>query len=304
MLEATSIGSPLRSLIADSRGSIFSVHRKIINLDLFERLVTIADYKLGRGPFTINVKTPDDLSFNTLVTNNRTTVIFSSDFIKVGNSILIIGIKDANRYDATLQTESLDIKRFVKNLELFKHTILAEGSPEGVLGLLELHNNTIPRGVIRSAIASKTSSHMKTLFLGMKENDLLSVEYSLKQLIGLGIGTTPSCDDMLCGMMLIMRALAPHSDHLFNITESLCALARRVSIGRTNKISQEYLWYASKGLAAEVVKQVIESLVSSSPKAIYINSRKLLRIGESSGTDIAVGIALGGKFCINILNEC
>ncbi|MHC5268775.1 oxamate carbamoyltransferase subunit AllH family protein [Enterococcus sp. LJL98] len=114
-------------------------------------------------------------------------------------------------------------------------------------------------------------------------SDWLQVEEQVLQLIGLGMGLTPSGDDLLTGLMLI----------LFN-EQNLKEIIVR-ALERTNSISQHQLFFASQGRAKPSVLAVIHELYRSGQADAAFESAVMetLAIGSTSGHDLLTGVASG-----------
>lgn len=112
-------------------------------------------------------------------------------------------------------------------------------------------------------------------------------------LLGLGEGLTPSGDDVLAGTIAAGRCLAAAVgdtvlDHrLHDLGGSLLADAA----ARTTALSAALLWHAARAELAEPARHVLRALVGETPLPPAVDA--LLRVGHSSGRDLAVGIVLG-----------
>jgi hypothetical protein len=105
-------------------------------------------------------------------------------------------------------------------------------------------------------------------------------------LIGLGPGLTPSGDDLVGGLLIVLQALRWS--------------ARAVPLGRralhaaehgTNVISYAHLLAASRGEGAAILHEAIERLFAGDA----VDLTAVARLGQSSGWDMLAGVALGAR---------
>lgn len=102
----------------------------------------------------------------------------------------------------------------------------------------------------------------------------------LCELIGLGIGLTPSGDDFLCGILAGLRIQGLEEDNFaMHLQEGICN-----NLQRTNEISQAFLSCALKGHFSLAVNNLWNK-----PSAEEI-ANDFLAIGHSSGMDTLCGI--------------
>ena len=108
--------------------------------------------------------------------------------------------------------------------------------------------------------------------------------HAVKSLIGLGPGLTPSGDDLLGGMLIALNSTGQTE-----ISEILWSSIVGIVSG-TNEISQAHLKAAAHGMGAEVLHQLLVSLISG--KSLDNLIERLSNVGHSSGWDAVVGACL------------
>lgn len=114
------------------------------------------------------------------------------------------------------------------------------------------------------------------------------------RLIGLGPGLTPAGDDALAGFLLAATHLSPTSQDPL-----LTALADHVRVQasvRTTALSATLLHHAARGEAAPEAIAVLDALCGHGGLRQATDS--LLRIGHSSGGDLAHGLLAGARVAI------
>ncbi len=120
-------------------------------------------------------------------------------------------------------------------------------------------------------------------------------------LIGLGPGLTPSGDDFLTGLFTIFNM----KNSPFYPYRSFCTEVLKKAKTLTNDISYIALKKAANGKVRESIISLLKSLLVENDEDLTLSLNKVLNIGSSSGTDIALGIVFGleaniragGKVC-------
>lgn len=115
---------------------------------------------------------------------------------------------------------------------------------------------------------------------------------AITDLIGRGPGATPAGDDLLCGLLVTLRAVSSPGQQcrLWSITEPLIETAHR----ETTAVSAAMLAEAAKGRASKPVRDSLVCLLSQPPTAEHARSDDvlddLMTIGHTSGADVLAGI--------------
>jgi Protein of unknown function (DUF2877) len=104
-------------------------------------------------------------------------------------------------------------------------------------------------------------------------------------LVGLGAGLTPAGDDVLCGVLLTLRATGRVRD-----TERLAA-AVGATLHRTTSISASLLDAAVRGFATPAVTDLVRAVARGDRDAVRTLLPAVLAVGHSSGADLVAGVA-------------
>ena len=117
---------------------------------------------------------------------------------------------------------------------------------------------------------------------------LFQLKEAIKNLIGLGVGLTPSGDDFLAGLLISLRLPdSPFRHWLKAIQTELVTL-----LSHTHSISAAFITDASMGEVNQLVQQFINVLYSKIDNQISTISN-LASLGHSSGYDILSGLLAG-----------
>jgi len=139
--------------------------------------------------------------------------------------------------------------------------------------------------------ALEVYSHLMALHTILRTGAVELAVSPLTALLGLGRGLTPSGDDLLCGLLLLLNRwplLSPLSAPLLEtFNQQVTALARQ----RTTTLSANLLELAACGSGDERLIAAVDGLVTSDPQqSAWLPA--LLTYGSSSGTDALLGMAL------------
>lgn len=121
----------------------------------------------------------------------------------------------------------------------------------------------------------------------------LASHYAI-QLIGLGPGLTPSGDDFLVGLFAVMNLT---NGPLFKIRH-MCEQVVAASADRSNPISYMALKKAASGQVRESIGEFMHHMIHGSETEVISSLSRVLAIGSTSGTDIALGLVNGLKLSI------
>ncbi|MDI6884288.1 MAG: DUF2877 domain-containing protein, partial [Hadesarchaea archaeon] len=109
---------------------------------------------------------------------------------------------------------------------------------------------------------------------------------------GLGPGLSPSADDMLSGFISalgwVSRSLNRGVDRVDKVNGAIVSQA-----GGTNLLSRQLLEHAARGEVNERLGELLEALLAGPASGINPLVERVMKIGETSGIDMMVGLLLG-----------
>ena len=105
------------------------------------------------------------------------------------------------------------------------------------------------------------------------------------QMVGAGAGLTPSGDDALCAVLLVLRGVGADGAH------TLVRAAVSAAAHRTTSLSASLLHAAAEGYAVPAVADLVRAVLCDDPAAGGPALAAVLAIGHSSGRDLVAGIA-------------
>ena len=109
-------------------------------------------------------------------------------------------------------------------------------------------------------------------------------------LLGLGVGLTPSADDVMLGMLYTFRMLGNKTPKLVKVfRESIAEMCDT----HTSKVSAAYLKAVLSGAYFERLERVFDGLCG----AIPLDTSLLLEVGGSSGSEMLLGMLIALHIC-------
>jgi hypothetical protein len=111
------------------------------------------------------------------------------------------------------------------------------------------------------------------------------VDARVHELVGAGAGLTPSGDDALCAVLLVLRGVGADGAH------ALLRAAVSAAAYRTTSLSASLLHAAAEGYAVPAVTDLVRAVLCDDPAAGGPALAAVLAIGHSSGRDLVAGIA-------------
>jgi hypothetical protein len=122
---------------------------------------------------------------------------------------------------------------------------------------------------------------------------LRDVMISIRSLIGLGHGLTPSGDDFLVGYMAGLWCTARANPSRMRFLTALESELSEVS-RNTNKISSTFLRSAAKGHVSEPIAKLAQQLNQANDmSSLRATTQTALQVGHTSGSDGVLGMLLG-----------
>ena len=127
-LEAISIGSTAsRRICKQGRiGKVQSVFRRAFNiLTPDNRLISVVQEDLGRGPINIVTKAPNSITMISIGIQTDNEVARVDDQLIVGNNILTVSTKNAKKWKPRnrFQDKLLTIEKIIDNLNVMKEIV-------------------------------------------------------------------------------------------------------------------------------------------------------------------------------------
>ncbi len=307
VLGAAWVGSVAHARVAagQGEGAVHAVFDGAINVLLAGGLVSLVPEVAGRGPLNISLRP--------LGTSPRMSSlgVRAGDMVRVRGSTLELGerLRVSFRAARVFTPEHRfalpildDEERIAENLEAARKTALLFGRMGGLGGLLAMlrpaaavaAEATAWRPNIFASAALGRIVRLEEAFLSEDEHQLKD---AVKALIGLGPGLTPSSDDMLAGLVLLSVLYAENRAPTRHAIPLLAQVTATEAGDRTTLLSEEYLVQAALGNGNEWVVRLCAAVLTGDRESVQLETRRVLSMGETSGTDTVFGVLLGVTLC-------
>lgn len=112
------------------------------------------------------------------------------------------------------------------------------------------------------------------------------------EMIGLGLGITPSGVDILIGFLAGLYSMAGHRKGALDFTHAFGNTLLRVS-KETNDISQTYIRHAVKGEFSSSISALIKVINNGDEGRLITITKDAMGVGHSSGMDSITGLLIG-----------
>lgn len=274
-------------------GFVHSTFNRTLNIKCFENddLYTIACSKLDNGPNTVIIDV-DNMKSMKIVVDDRVRV--ENNLLYIANK-LTISIDKVNIWESVLPSYTHNVEILKQNLMKMKEYINVHGVGGG------MKKNVITQNAFEAEVSNMLENRTLLLFNELLNHRISSALPHAISLVGLGPGLTPSGDDFLTGLFAVFNM----KNSPFYPYRSFCEEVLKKAKNLTNDISYMTLKKAAIGKVRESIISLLNNLFVEDEEDLFLSLNKLLSIGSSSGTDIALGIVFGiesniragGKVC-------
>lgn len=291
----------LNEIIANEKviyGHVHSIFSSAINILADDgRLISIIKSEKGIGPYSIAVKCEENF-LNILIRCNEEVRItperlrFKNFDINLNTDIPI----DLS-LDLTKQRES-NILLLDKKLMDLKKYLMINGNTQGILSIL----SNIEYGLKYDEVKMSDSTYGSLIpklnrFIGaFKYRTYDDLSEITRDVVGFGMGLTPSSDDFLCGIMAALLYGSNFTNYNYDYFLDIFGEMIQKIKNKTTLISENFLLNSSKGIYPLFMKELCEYLFF---EEVYEKQQmrklvqKTLSFGATSGSDILCGIYIG-----------
>lgn len=273
--------------------------------DTLVKMIIDKDYV---GPASIVVFNEGDTDFKSEGIREGTEVIFSGDSLRAVEDGFFVDLSEAEIWAAPAATSGcLSLEEMNLNMRVFRDVIYTHPSREGLVTLLESVELLGPMQVFLreqkpSSVSERARPYIERLMWALFSGNLETAAENAGQILGLGPGLTPSCDDFLAGLVFSLKRCVNilfDDGALAGFIDKFAGEIIKSAKSRTTIYSVSYLTEAARGEAPAPAWGLVYAIVSKGPDETAALSRKLIRMGETSGADTAVGIYYGMRFLIS-----
>ena len=279
-------------------GTVHSVFRQACNLWLEPgKLLTLLPYQKGNAPHGIRLDTSSHFDFLHTLRVGQSAAC-RGGILRIDGADCSVDLRPARPWHIDLKGLHIDLCRptqaqswAVAWSELNRH--YHKDSLSDHLGV-SFRSRKRPATPVVSEILLQQSAHtIPSLLEATCRLRLREAMLSVRALIGLGYGLTPSGDDFLVGYMAGLWCTAGGTPSRMRF---LTALGSELSDAsrNTNEISRAYLRSAANGHVSEPIAKLAQRLnQANNMSSIRAATQAALQVGHTSGSDGVLGLLLG-----------
>lgn len=283
------------------KGIVHSVFPNSFNLlDGNKNLITILNPGRALAPNSMRLK--EYISFKDLDIPLNSQVFFTRNYGEIWGTNLRLYYTESDLWN---KAPNLNFKKDSPSqvklkLEKMGEFLLKRGKKLGIYPLIKVLEEIKGVNLVidKSLDFGPNEEFMKNRFLkfiqAYKEENLLELGGSAKNIIGYGIGLTPSMDDFISGIMIsrlyLSHYLEKDMEDVYKINQAIIKEMK----DRTTVVSEEMLKFTALGEVNEYMKDLIISYLGDFPMGEFEkNLNRIINIGETSGTDMLLGLYVG-----------
>ena len=301
-VNAISISSNVARMISKHSviGQVHSVFRRSFNIITgADELIGVVRKDVPNGPANIVTDLPLQSDFISLDVRVGMKVRKSRNRLSIGSGSIVVSLENVREWDPRKRIYGqMDNPQNIRNkLKVVQQLIKSKARHDGLGQLVGDIERIISGGQVANwelnEIAKKALASIQRLISMFRARNFGGLKENAKDLVGLGIGLTPSADDMLAGFMasnVILSNFLNDEDtyYISKVNKSIISMTK----GRTNLFSQQLLRYAAIGEVNESIGDLIEAIITTTTDKVMENTNRVLEIGETSGADTVLGILL------------
>ncbi len=276
-------------------GTVHSVFRQACNIRIEPyRLLTLLPPEKDNVPHGIRLNTPSQLVFLELFRVGQ-PVACRGGILRIDRPEFSVDLRTARPWHIDLKGLHIDLRRcdHAQAWAMAWSKLNSSHRRSDLSGIME--GFSPPDGPpAPSEVLRQQSAHaVPVLLQATRDFQFEDAGTSIRRLIGLGPGLTPSGDDFLVGYLAGLWCTVESNPSRMRF---LTALGSELSDAaqNTNEISRAYLLSAAKGHVSEPIATLAQQLnQANNMSSVTAATQAALQVGHTSGADGVLGLLLG-----------
>ena len=254
----------LVALAPGMRGRVHSTFRSVVNVTTEgPELLSLTSASVARAPRALQVCL-DRLDRHGITVGDD--VVSDGHTLRIGESFVVI-VSATPVWEERTENGTPEAGRTERLSSLL-------GTPKSSQGSSEFEH----------AVGERVESGINALRTAVLEKDAEAVHRAADSLVGLGLGLTPTGDDVLTGASFVASHLGGSLDLVHQ------AVAHVVESGATNDISMTAMRCALRGRAVQPIEDLYSWLCGANTHNLHRLVADVKAIGHTSGADLALGL--------------
>lgn len=294
--QALSFGSQVP--IQHFSGTVHSVFQQACNVRLESHgLLTLLPSEKDNVPHGIRLNTSSQPGFLDFLRVGQ-SVACRGGILRLGGSDFSVDLRPGRLWHIDLQALHIDLRQpsQARSWAVARSELKAFRRRSGlleILGIVSLLKEQSDRLAPREVFLPPSARAVPALLQATRDFQPEDAKASIRPLIGLGPGLTPSGDDFLVGYLAGLWSTADNSaarmQFLAGLDVEISEAARH-----TNEISCAYLRSAAKGYVSEPIAKLAQQIrEANNTRCVRVATQTALQVGHSSGVDGVLGLLSG-----------
>jgi len=239
----------------------------VVNFAQGGRLACVVAPCVGRGPLNIVV---ENLDFSCLKSLRVDQGGFALDET---------ALSQEPRYDSCFPSGKTDPRQARANIRAWQEFLIREAHPKSLAFLLDGGRRRHFSSGFEKVLVEKTEAAARDIQRG-------HLESGARAMRGMGFGLTPGGDDFLAGYLWGL-----HARQRLDGGDASTEIERIYACGQSQSpLCSSQLRCAREGRCFERLRSLLGALLYESESSWEQRARKVLSLGETSGSDISVGL--------------
>jgi hypothetical protein len=287
------------------QGTIHSVFNRVCNITFKDwPIVSLLLDSVPMKPMAVSFKPLGNISMHELEMEVGQRVIYCEDKLIFPQLDLKLSLNKARTIDCrpVFEFEKRSIEEVRENIKELR-LILQQGNTKGLLPIVSEFDEGFEdkhKKLLQNRYSEFALPRVNKLVLAIKEGNLEEIFNASRGITGFGPGLTPASDDMLIGLMISLIYAAEYYGLLKGYAEAINSALLKGAGGRTTQLSYEMMSFAAKGEVTKNLHQLMSCIYFKSEKNLYDSTLAVMDYGETSGSDMLLGIYLGCKVCTSL----
>lgn len=262
------------------RVKLLSAHKQILNLQVesWPHLLMVSEDGFEKGPCTIGLQPEIFHEFHEIA-RSATRIWFNNQALRlfVGNNDYSIKWREGERLSfEPFKIDNLKHSNACNTVERYYQALegIDLNTPSAVL--LGMNGGS---EYFREKINYYYPKVISALLL-RNEHQFIS---SCRKIIGMGCGSSPSGDDLICGALLSFHYFTADQSFIDNITAEL-----KAEIGKTNLMGGHMIEIGLSGLAPYIFQALLTSIIKGKFEPALLT--RTFKVGASTGSDLLIAL--------------
>lgn len=298
----------LREMLNEKKkiqGTVHSVFNRVCNINFNGwPIVSLILESVPMKPMAVSFKSLGNKSMHELGLEADQSVVYCIDKLMFPESDLTLSLNKAKPIECrpVFEYKNRSIKDVEENISKLR-SILLGGNAKGLLPIISEFDETIEKKhekLLQNRYSEFALQRIKKLVLAIKEGAPEEICNASRGIAGFGPGLTPAADDMLIGLMISLIYAAEYYSWKKEHAEAINSALLKGAEGRTTQLSYEMMSFASKGEVTKNLHKLMGCIYFNTGESLYESTLDVMDYGETSGSDMLLGIYLGCCVCTSL----